>query len=459
MNQHHGFKIFITILCLIIILPLFYLAYDRSQILPPPPASWLVPTPYYTPGQPWEQYATEYLKRNPPPNALSHYMKAMSLVTWNFPGSYWDEVSKILKDGWYQSYPQVDKILKANQPAIQEAILGAQMKQCELPPIPLNYESYKPPNYLRLHNVGKMIVLKGKKLEYQKKYHEALMDYICGIQFGKDMNQKSQYFFSLLISHAIIQMNTKPLLRLIAQDKLSESDYKQIIKELPKVEKEQVDFPYVLEREYRTVYIGKLKQMSNPFKIAKDFVNYSWATVYPLTLPAPKTTMDDIKNAKDIGLYTGYIFFNENRITRNLVGYYADMLSAATTKTYHEFMQINWVSKLPKDWINRIPPVFPLPPFYTQQMTEFSFLRLAQVEAAIHLYHLKNKQWPKGLKDLEPDYITKVPMDPFVDKPFQWSQDSGVPFVYSVGPDFIDDSVKIYYDPTNGTVSGGDIKP
>ena len=92
-------------------------------------------------------------------------------------------------------------------------------------------------------------------------------------------------------------------------------------------------------------------------------------------------------------------------------------------------------------------------------MSEISLLRQAQIQAAIQLYHLEKKRWPKGLDDLKP-YFSTIPVDPFTDKPFLWSQDSaGRPFAYSTGPDFIDNSVKLVYDPTNGTISSGDIKP
>ena len=170
--------------------------------------------------------------------------------------------------------------------------------------------------------------------------------------------------------------------------------------------------------------------------------------------------MEDIKDTMDIGLYTGYIFFNQNRISRNLVDFYADMLGEATTKSYRDFMQIDWQSRFPKDLVNSGYIVRTFKGTYVRNMFVCYQLHMAQVQAAIHWYHLKEKKWPKGLKDLEPGYISKVPLDPFVDKPFRWSQDStGVPFVYSVGPDFKDDSVKVLYDPTNGTVSGGDIRP
>ena len=92
-------------------------------------------------------------------------------------------------------------------------------------------------------------------------------------------------------------------------------------------------------------------------------------------------------------------------------------------------------------------------------MIEICFLRLAQLQAAIQLYYLEKKQWPKGLDDLKP-YFKSMPLDPFNDKLFLWSTDStGKPFAYSVGPDFKNDLAKIVYEPSNGVASVGDVIP
>jgi hypothetical protein len=147
------------------------------------------------------------------------------------------------------------------------------------------------------------------------------------------------------------------------------------------------------------------------------------------------------------------LFFNRGRILRNEYDFYTEMLSAATTKPYLDFIQVT------KTWANRKFGAEGYIGFYTRQMIEISNLRMAQIRAAIQLYHLEKKQWPKGLDDLKP-YLSPIPVDPFTNKAFLWSHDSTEkPFAYSVGPDFKDDKAKLKYDPTNGTTSAGDIVP
>src|SRR5207244_547653 len=115
----------------------------------------------------------------------------------------------------------------------------------------------------------------------------------------------------------------------------------------PEIEKKQATYSDVLEREYRSVCIGNPKWFSTPYKAAKDVVDYPGTQFQQ----SPNTTWDKRKKSADIGLYTGYIFFNRNRITRNQLDYYAEMINVETTKSYKEFMSVDWKSKRPQDWV------------------------------------------------------------------------------------------------------------
>jgi hypothetical protein len=44
-------------------------------------------------------------------------------------------------------------------------------------------------------------------------------------------------------------------------------------------------------------------------------------------------------------------------------------------------------------------------------------VRLAVVALAAERYRLAHKRWPNSLDDLVPDYLSKVPADPFADEP------------------------------------------
>ena len=79
-----------------------------------------------------------------------------------------------------------------------------------------------------------------------------------------------------------------------------------------------------------------------------------------------------------------------------------------------------------------------------------------EIQSAINLYHLQKKKYPDSLDDLK-EYLDQIPPDPFTDKPYLLGHEKEKVFVYSVGPDGKDDKGLITYDPTNGTISAGDI--
>jgi hypothetical protein len=66
-------------------------------------------------------------------------------------------------------------------------------------------------------------------------------------------------------------------------------------------------------------------------------------------------------------------------------------------------------------------------------------LRVLQIRAAIALYQRQHHKLPEGLEALCPQFLPKVPLDPFSGKPlrYRFSKDGWV--VWSVGPDLNDD--------------------
>jgi len=79
-----------------------------------------------------------------------------------------------------------------------------------------------------------------------------------------------------------------------------------------------------------------------------------------------------------------------------------------------------------------------------QKMAEASwrdqaFLRCAIVAVAAERYRRKHGDWPAGLADLVPDYLTTVPADPYDGRPLRCKRLPDGLIVYSVGPDLQDD--------------------
>ncbi|MFB3895227.1 MAG: hypothetical protein ACE14V_02880 [bacterium] len=423
MKLHH--KIEIGIIIVLIILPLVYLIYDRSLI---PPATEYH-SPPYVPGETWEQYATRFLESSKQPNALEHYLKAFSLYTSEPVSLASYEIDSILKFEWTQPYPKAEEALRLNQPALDELIRGARMKQCELPPA---YEGFgfPYPDYNEISGMNRLLITAGKKMEKTNHPRIALEYYLAGLQFGNDIAQKDQIIFFQAIGLGSIRMMNYQIRKLITQQKLLQSDYQSIIIDFGRIDQKHSSFGEAFKCDRRIFYTRLYHATAEPFKDTKEF-----------------------------GFLTSvYIFFNRGKILQTNQNFSAELLSAITTKSYQDFMHIEWNKKWPKDLINRTICHIHFSDYAYNRIT-ISSLRLAQIEAAIQISRLEKKRWPKGLNDLKP-YVSPIPVDPFDDKPFLWAMDStSKPFAYSVGPDFKDDAAKITYDPTNGTTSKGDIIP
>jgi hypothetical protein len=64
-----------------------------------------------------------------------------------------------------------------------------------------------------------------------------------------------------------------------------------------------------------------------------------------------------------------------------------------------------------------------------------AFLRCAIIAVSVELYRLANQRWPDKLDDLTPQYLSKVPLDPFDGQPLRYRRLKDGVIIYSVGED------------------------
>jgi hypothetical protein len=410
--MRNAIKIGIGIIGLLIVIPLIYLAYDRSLMPPKPdwPIPAFTPDPENTPKINWlkgagNNYFLNWVESHKENNALVHYIKAFSSMTISENAE--SAIDTIVDEGWHKPNPEAEKALLLNKKALNEVRLGAQMRSCELPPSPYSY-SGPLLDFITSRKLARLIVAAGNKLEYEKKYSQALQYYLEGMQLGKDIASKKQNLLNHMIGIAIIKMQLKPISELIKQDKLPKKDLQLVITEGARIEREQSTLTDAIEIEYLTMY--------------NTTQNEKW--------------------------FKSEYYFNKGAVANRFVNEMQEIMSVLTTKSYQEFSRIDWDKKRYSTW----------PKSYTFNITEICLLRLAQVDAAIRLYHRDKKQWPKSIDDLKPKYLIEVPLDPFINQPFHLSKDSTGMFAYSVGPDFKDDKAQKIYGTDTANYQLGDIK-
>jgi hypothetical protein len=444
MNKAKVFKIVLIVvgsLLVLLIVLLFslpeiikvYAKYDQS-IMPPAPI-WKIP-PFTrdsenTPKIDWligegNIYFLTWVEAHKNNNALVHYIKSFSLIT--VPDNVEQLMDKGALEQWKQPFPEIEKTIQLNQKALNELRLGTQMQHCEFPPKP--YSLLAPSlKYITCRKLGKLIVVTGRKMEYGNKYSDALQCYINGLRFGADIDPKDGNKLDRMVSVAIINMQLKPISELVIHDKLTSKELNQIISECTRIEREQRNLADALEIEYR-IWITLLYDTSQ-------------------NIPFDETSNDDRILSK--------YFIYKGHMVRNYVNYNQELMCTMTTKTYQQFVQIDWEKIIPRDVLSRL-FIQPSTKAYTQYIREICLLRLAQVDSAIRLYHQNKKQWPKSLAELKPNYLPVVPLDPFINQSFKLTEDSTGMFAYSVGPDFKDDKAKLIYGESTTNHDLGDIR-
>lgn len=99
--------------------------------------------------------------------------------------------------------------------------------------------------------------------------------------------------------------------------------------------------------------------------------------------------------------------------------------------------------------------------FKTRSNMTYARFDLARLAIAARAHLCESGSLPIGYIDLERFFPSALPSDPFSSQPLNMRTDeltsSAVLYCYSVGPDKQDQFGKLLYDPTNGSISGGDI--
>jgi hypothetical protein len=73
-----------------------------------------------------------------------------------------------------------------------------------------------------------------------------------------------------------------------------------------------------------------------------------------------------------------------------------------------------------------------------------AYLRCAIVALAVERYRLAHGQWPDSLNSLVPEFLPKIPLDPYDAKPLRYRRLQDGVVIYSIGPDKVDNGGKLY---------------
>ena len=86
-----------------------------------------------------------------------------------------------------------------------------------------------------------------------------------------------------------------------------------------------------------------------------------------------------------------------------------------------------------------------------------AYWRMTTALAQLMAYRVEKGKFPGSLEEASQIIGMSVPVDPFTLQPVRYKSDGKHGVVYSLGPDMTDNQAGVVYDPTNGTVSAGDV--
>ncbi|MCX7919035.1 MAG: hypothetical protein N3A72_05395 [bacterium] len=292
-------------------------------------------------------------------------------------------------------------------------------------------EDFRPerklPNFLAAQMIGKLLVIQGMGFENQGKLDKAVNNYLLGVQFGSVFAGKNTSLTQKLVASALENIAYNPLKQFVLNNPKDSNNLKQIIHTLEKAEQNRVPFTEVFFSEKKTLqYI---------LQNAKHYAQQDKALA--------KLTEPEIQR----------ILAESEKIYAYLIQTFA--------LPYPQFRQENLGSKLTA-MVRKVHPIVSvsLPNFESAMIRELSTAtdnRLIRILAALELYYQENRTYPNSLSELAPRFLSTVPKDYFSDSDFMYGLVSKTFYLYSIGPDMQDNHERPVYDPTNGTVSVGDI--
>lgn len=98
-----------------------------------------------------------------------------------------------------------------------------------------------------------------------------------------------------------------------------------------------------------------------------------------------------------------------------------------------------------------------MPEAVTRQQVSNTRFQLVRMGAAARYHQLASGVLPGNAREFSPPLASGLPADPFTSAPLRMAPAPAGIVCYSVGPDRLDDGGAIAYDPSNGTLSRGDI--
>lgn len=380
-------------------------------------------------------------------NAMLHYIDAgnrMGSIIGALGKSpeEFDLVQATLAHGWTEESRPLLITLARFEPSLAEIRKGAALDDAvntigdggPLAPVP---------NFLTAQTLSRILCLEGLWRESQGKYDEALDDYLTVLTMGRDYFAPQPSLISGLISISIQSLSLHQITRLAADRSTNRDLIGRAAARLKQIETTEGPFTRLIDSEYPCLQYFFDLARKNPEQLRDRYADMFKTKSLPGGADEFIRSVDRL-DADHRKLFDWLKRRSETpRWLRADRGYdeagYAKLL-----ETLHPFTRetnLNW------------------PEAETRYAVLRAVLSEARIVAALELYRRDTGNYPDDLAALAPSLIEAVPVDPFSGKPFPYARDGDSFRLWSVGPDATSDNAAVRYDPTNGSLSAGDLVP
>ncbi|MCD6384554.1 hypothetical protein J7M23_02145 [Candidatus Sumerlaeota bacterium] len=363
-------------------------------------------------------------------NALSNYIRAMGEFNTNLFIRHQRAFDTILEKGWTGREKEEIEVLRSLQPILAEIWRGNEKPFVRYPP----YEplSSPVPNFLKLQLLGKLLVIQALYCEHINRPDYALEWYKHALMFAQRMCDKNSMLVGKLISLSVERNTLKSFQRFLVRQNFGKEIYQKIAEELAGLRSTETPVWQFIKTEDK--YVALL--INDPESA--------------LMLPGRKQPLTPREQQM-------IKFINANKESvRKQYREFSQKMEELLKKGYPEIIrteQNTLKSGLPP-FLSSI-----IPNFREASLREgitYAIWSLTIATARVRAYRQEKGTLPREISALG-EVGMSLPDDPFSNQPLKYIFVGNRAKLYSIGPDLTDNNAKIEYDPTNGSVSTGDI--
>lgn len=305
------------------------------------------------------------------------------------------------------------------------------------------------PNFLHAQTAGKALCASSARKLAQGDTEGALDDALTALKFGCDMGAEGGVLISSLISIALENVALRQIGNVVASGALTREQLDRVRFTLEHVERASPGAAagFRGEREAMRVSMQEVVQQIS----AGDAVTKEEAERIDALMKEYGVTRQELLRV------IGRVSAANVRMFDAMI---ADMAKPVSERRTAEQVQEIAASALSAQ--EREMFACAIPNFTEAGVRDASAvarLRMARLETALHAWKLGGGAAPATLDALVPAHLNAVPADPFTGAPLNYraGEDGRSWTIWSVGPDLASQDAGLRYDPTNGTVSDGDV--